>query len=147
VKVRLFTIGFAETTAEQFFSLLKAASVKRVVDIRLNNTSQLAGFSKRDDLRYFLRKLAGIDYVHLDALAPTQPMLDSIKKHKGSWTDFERGFRALMVSRKVENVLTREVADPGCLLYSEKEPHHYHRRLVAEHIAKKWGDVLTNHLG
>lgn len=146
MSVQLFTIGFAETAAERFFSLLRKAGVKRIIDVRLNNTSQLAGFSKRDDLRFFLQELGGIDYVHLSALAPTQAMLDAFKKHKGSWTDYERDFRALMISRTIENVLTREVAELGCLLCSEKEPHHCHRRLVAEHIAKSWGDVSTTHL-
>lgn len=137
--VRLFTIGFAETSASEFFTRLREAGVKRVVDVRLNNTSQLAGFTKRDDLRFFLREVGGIDYVHVPELAPTPQIFEAFKKHKGSWTVFEREFNALMAKRAIEKVVTREMMDMGCLLCSEKEPHMCHRRLVAAYLEKKWG--------
>ncbi|MCK6483371.1 MAG: DUF488 domain-containing protein [Phycisphaerae bacterium] len=144
--VELFTIGFTETSAEHFFGLLRQAGVRRIIDIRLNNTSQLAGFSKRDDLRYFLRELAGIDYVHVPEMAPTPEIFEAYKKHKGAWPDFEKQFKALIARRRVENVLTRETAHRGCLLCSEKAPEHCHRRLIAEHLKRHWGDVTTRHL-
>jgi len=146
MSVQLFTIGFAETTAEHFFSSLKDAGVKRVVDVRLNNTSQLAGFSKKEDLRFFLRSVAGIEYVHVPELAPTQEILDTFKKHKGSWEVYEQEFNELMARRGIENVISRDIANGGCLLCSEKKPHHCHRRLVAEYLQKHWGDVTTRHI-
>jgi uncharacterized protein (DUF488 family) len=146
VTIQLFTIGFAGTTAEKFFTSLRQAGVKRVVDIRLNNTSQLAAFSKKDDLRFFLREVAGIDYVHIPELAPTKDMLDAFKKHKGSWDVYEQEFNALMAKRGIEKAIPRDVAELGCLLCSEKKPHHCHRRLVAEYLQKQWGDVSTKHL-
>src|SRR5580693_3625281 len=120
--IQLFTIGFVKTTAEQFFTLLREAGVQRIVDVRLNNTSQLAGFSKKDDLRFFLRELGGIDYIHLPELAPTQEILDAFKKHKGSWKVYEQEFKALMAKRGIEKSISPEIADFGCLLCSEKRP-------------------------
>ena len=146
MNVQLYTIGFAETTAAHFFDLLRDAGVKRIVDVRLNNTSQLAGFSKKDDLRFFLREVGGIEYIHLPELAPTQDILDAYKKHKGSWSVYEQEFNALLAKRGIENVISRDTADLGCLLCSEKKPHHCHRRLVAEYLERHWGEVSTKHL-
>ena len=143
---QLFTIGFAETTADSFFTSLRNAGVKRIIDVRLNNTSQLAGFSKKDDLRFFLRELGGIDYLHLPELAPTQDILDAFKKHKGSWDVYAQEFNALMAKRAIEKSISPEIANLGCLLCSEKKPHHCHRRLVAEYLQKYWTDVSTTHL-
>jgi hypothetical protein len=86
--VTIFSIGFTQRTAEGFFGALRAAGVRRLVDVRLNNTSQLAGFAKRDDLRYFLREVCGAEYEHEPLLAPTQEMLDAYKKRKGAWSGF-----------------------------------------------------------
>ena len=144
--MRLFTIGFTKKSAEKFFSSLQDAGVKRVVDVRLNNNSQLAGFSKRDDLAFFLRSIAGIEYVHLLDLAPTQEMLDRYKKEKGDWAEYEREFNALIEGRKIENSLPRELLDEACLLCSEDRPEHCHRRLVAEHLQRSWHDVTVVHL-
>lgn len=146
MKLQLYTIGFAETTAEDFFKLLNNAGVKRVVDVRLNNTSQLAGFSKRDDLRYFLREVGGIEYVQIPQLAPTQGILDAYRKHKGSWSVYEQEFNALIAKRGIEKIVPRDTVDLGCLLCSEKQPHQCHRRLVAEYLQKHWGNVDTKHL-
>lgn len=144
--MRIFTIGFTKTTAEKFFSRLQKASVQRVVDVRLNNVSQLAGFAKKDDLRYFLRTICSIDYVHRPELAPTQDMLDAYKKDGGKWDDYERKFVSLIEGRHIEDAVPREVLDGACLLCSEDKPHHCHRRLVAEYLKKKWGDVEITHL-
>ncbi|GMU32290.1 MAG: hypothetical protein AMXMBFR20_01630 [Planctomycetia bacterium] len=146
MSVQLFTIGFAKTTAEQFFKLLRGAGVKRIIDVRLNNTSQLSGFSKKEDLRFFLREVGGIDYIHVPELAPTQEILDAFKKHRGSWSVYEQEFNALMSKRGIENVISRDTASLGCLLCSEKKPHHCHRRLVAEYLQKHWRNVATKHL-
>jgi len=146
VSIQLFTIGFAETTAEHFFTTLRNAGVVRIVDVRLNNTSQLAGFSKKEDLRFFLREVGGIEYVHIPELAPTRDILDAFKKHKGSWAVYEQEFNALLAQREIENVISRDTANLGCLLCSEKRPHRCHRRLVAEYLEKHWDDVATRHL-
>jgi uncharacterized protein (DUF488 family) len=98
-EVKIFTIGFTKKTAEEFFTRLMRAGVRRVIDIRLNNVSQLAGFTKRDDLRYFLQEIGGIDYMHRPDLAPTQEILDAFKKNKGRWPAYERDFLALLSAR------------------------------------------------
>jgi uncharacterized protein (DUF488 family) len=144
--MKLFTIGFTKKTAESFFSKLKSAGVSRLVDIRLNNVSQLAGFAKRDDLAFFSRTINHIDYIHLPELAPTQELLDSYKKHDGSWEEYERKFIALVISRSIEESLSSEIFDGDCLLCSEDKPYHCHRRLVAEYLKEKWANVQIEHL-
>jgi uncharacterized protein (DUF488 family) len=144
--MKLFTIGFTNKKAEEFFHKLRAAGVKRVLDVRLNNVSQLAGFSKREDLRYFLRTIADIDYVHLPDLAPTKKMLDAYKKHKGDWKVYENEFLELISHRRIEHALPKDVVAHGCLLCSEDQPHHCHRRLVAEYLQQHWQVVSIEHI-
>lgn len=144
--MKVFTIGFTQKTAEKFFGLLKRSGAKRVVDVRLNNVSQLAGFAKKNDLAYFAKQIAGMDYVHLPELAPTQDILDEYKKNKGDWAVYERKFLELMERRQIEKSVPREVIDDGCLLCSEDKPHHCHRRLVAEYLKRHWGTLEVNHL-
>jgi uncharacterized protein (DUF488 family) len=143
--ITLYTIGFTKTSAEDFFSRLKQSGTRRLVDVRLNNVSQLAGFAKRDDLRYFSKTICGIRYDHIPNLAPTQDLLDRYKKAKGSWSDYAADFINLMVKRKIEN-LPAEQLDGACLLCSEDTPHHCHRRLIAEYLQEKWGNVQIRHL-
>lgn len=144
--MRLMTIGFTKKSARDFFDVLQTAGVKRVVDVRLNNVSQLAGFAKKKDLAYFLETICGIDYVHLPELAPTQAMLDAFKKNGGSWQEYEDRFLCLMAQRNIETAIAPELLDNGCLLCSEAQPHHCHRRLVAEYFHRHWGDVTIEHL-
>ncbi len=144
--MKIFTIGFTKTTAERFFSRLQKSGVRRIVDVRLNNVSQLAGFAKKDDLRYFLKAIGSIDYAHRPELAPTQDMLDAYKKDGGPWSDYERKFLSLLENRHIEHTVARDVLDGACLLCSEDSPHHCHRRLVAEYLKEKWGDVEISHL-
>jgi uncharacterized protein (DUF488 family) len=139
--MKVYTIGFTQKSAQQFFDLLRRAHVKRVVDVRLNNSGQLAGFSKQNDLMFFLRELGGIEYVHVPELAPTPDILDTYKKHKGSWEVYEQEFLSLMEKRRIEETVAREVIDQGCLLCSEHKPHHCHRRLVVDYLQKKWGPL------
>src|SRR5687768_6823777 len=139
--MKLFTIGFTKKSAKTFFTSLQRAGVKRLVDIRLNNVSQLAGFTKRDDLRFFTKAICHIDYVHLLELAPTQDILDAYKKHDGDWQLYERQFLKLLKSRRIEDTVPRDLMDGGCLLCSEDTPHRCHRRLVAEYLQQKWEDV------
>lgn len=144
--MKVFTIGFTKKSAETFFTKLKNAKVMRLIDIRLNNVSQLAGFTKRDDLRYFTKAICNIDYIHNLDLAPTPDILNAYKKQKGDWELYERQFLYLMRSRRIEETVTREMLDGACLLCSEEKPHHCHRRLVAEYLKEKWGDVEIEHI-
>lgn len=144
--MKISTIGFTKTTAEDFFGRLSRSGAKRVVDVRLNNVSQLAGFAKKNDLRYFLREICGMDYVHVPMLAPTQDILDELKKNKGDWTIYEYKFLDLMKKREIEKRLDPHVIDDGCLLCSEDKPHYCHRRLVAEYLRDSWGGVEIVHL-
>lgn len=145
-KIRLFTIGFTKKTAEAFFTKLSKAGVKRVIDIRLNNVSQLAGFAKRDDLRYFLKTICNIDYIHKPELAPPRDILEEYKKNKGDWSVYEKRFLALLAERKPEQTISRDMFDGGCLLCSEDKPDNCHRRLVAEYLSEKWGKMEIIHL-
>jgi uncharacterized protein (DUF488 family) len=144
--IKLYTIGFTQTSAEAFFSKLIKAGINKIVDARLNNSSQLAGFAKRDDLRYFLKALGNIGYIHMPILAPNEEILTDYKKNKGDWTTYEIKFLALMEGRRIENVISPTELDQACLLCSEHLPEHCHRRLVAEYLKNKWGNVVIEHL-
>lgn len=144
--MKIFTIGFTKKSAREFFDKLRRPGLRRLIDVRLNNVSQLAGFTKRDDLAFFCESLLKIEYLQLPELAPTPEMLDAFKKDHGDWSDYERKFLALMAERKVEDKLDRAVLDGGCLLCSEPTPEHCHRRLVAEHLNAKWGSIEIEHI-
>lgn len=144
--MKLFTIGFTKKTAEAFFTKLKRSGAKRVVDVRLNNVSQLAGFAKRNDLQFFLREICHMDYVHVPELAPTQDIFDEYKKNKGDWAVYEQKFLELMRKREIEKMIDPAVIADGCLLCSEDKPHHCHRRLVAEYLKSHWGGVEVSHI-
>ncbi len=144
--MKLFTIGFTQCSAEDFFTRLKKSGVKRVIDVRLKNDSQLAGFTKKGDLEYFLKALCRIEYAHHTELAPTQEMLDSYKSGKGKWPAYEKKLRDLMASRKIDKTLTRAALDGACLLCGEAKPDECHRRLVAEYLQSKWKGLEIVHL-
>ncbi len=144
--INVFTIGFTKKTAGEFFEKLRAAGIKRVVDVRLNKVSQLAGFSKRDDLKYFLKEILDVEYVDAPLLAPTQSMLDAYKKSKGSWDAYEHDFLRLMAERRIEDKIDQSLLAGGCLLCSEDRPHHCHRRLVADYLQKRWGNLSIKHI-
>lgn len=140
----LYTIGFTKKSAKKFFSLLINNQVKKIIDIRLKNSSQLAGFTKSTDLEYFLKEIGGIGYEHILELAPTQEILDEFKG-KNDWESYEIKFNALMTERRIEN-LDKTKFDNACLLCSESKPLKCHRRLVAEYLKNAWGDVKIIHL-
>lgn len=141
-QIPVSTIGFTKTTAEGFFERLLASGVKTVIDVRLNNTSQLAGFAKANDLQYLLKKIGGLKYVHLPILTPTADILAAYKKDKGDWSAYETKFLDLMAARKIEDRITPHTLDGACLLCSEDKPHHCHRRLVCEYLNEKWHNIL-----
>ena len=144
--MRISTIGFTKKSARRFFSLLRESGVKRVVDVRLNSRSQLAGFAKQDDLAWFLDEICGIEYVHLPSLAPTQELLTDYRKKRIDWSGYTVRFLELMSERRVEETISRETLNAGCLLCSEHQPHHCHRRLVAEYLHDHWGGIQVEHL-
>lgn len=144
--MNLWTIGFTKTSAERFFGQLQTSGAKRLVDVRLNNVSQLAGFAKRGDLAYFLRTICDMDYLHLPSLAPTAEMLDAYRKAKMTWSEYERQYLDLIRERRVEKTTPRDTIAGSILLCSEDKPDRCHRRLVAEYFAQHWGDVDIRHL-
>ena len=143
--MQIFTIGFTKTTAEHFFRRLQDAKAHKIVDVRLNNVSQLAGFAKNKDLKYFSKIICNMEYEHTPSLAPTKDILDTYKKYKGSWADYETAFLDLMKKRKIERMNPKDL-DGACLLCSEDTPHYCHRRLVVEYLQEKWGSLEIIHL-
>ena len=144
--MKIFTIGFTRKSARGFFDLLQECGAERIVDVRLHNVSQLAGFAKRDDLAYFLGEICEIDYVHVPALAPTKEMLDDYRKGRSGWSTYEARFLDLMRERRVEKTVAKEIMAGGCLLCSEAMPDHCHRRLVVEYLDRHWRGIDITHL-
>jgi len=145
-KIKLYTIGFTKKKAQSFFSKIQESKVRILIDIRLNNVSQLAGFTKRDDLIYFLKELCNCDYRHIPSFAPTKEILDAYKKKQINWDEYVRRFSQLIEERKIENIITAEELNNSCLLCSEPTPDQCHRRLVAEYFKEKFGGIDINHL-
>jgi uncharacterized protein (DUF488 family) len=142
--MKLFTIGFTKKSAKEFFDLLKSNNIKKIIDIRLNNSSQLAGFTKGNDLKYFLEVICNIDYEHDMSLAPTQEILDGYKKKKINWDQYEQLFKNLLITRNsidTINCKNKNDYDNLCLLCSELSPKNCHRRLVAEYIKENNPDI------
>lgn len=145
--MKIYTIGFTKKNAETFFSFLKDANISTLIDVRLNNVSQLAGFAKRDDLKYFLNELCNTDYLHAPELAPTKEMLNAYKKGDMPWAKYEDKFLNLMSQRHIEQTIKPALLDNGCLLCSEHEPHLCHRRLVIEYLNDNSSlDLKVKHL-
>ncbi len=132
--IDIYTIGFTKKSAETFFNFIKSSSISTLLDVRLNNVSQLAGFAKRDDLKFFLKELCDTDYIHTPELAPTKDMLNAYKKGEIPWESYEDKFLNLMAQRHIERSVKPSLLDHGCLLCSEHEPHLCHRRLVVEYL-------------
>ena len=144
--MELFTIGFAGKSAEQFFTSLVKHGVRKVIDIRLNNVSQLAGFTKKNDLKYFLKVIANIEYEYLPQLAATKELMDGYRQGKIAWKDYEATYLALLEERQVLKTLKPEDFNRACLLCSEEKPDHCHRRLAAEWLRGKWEGVEVRHI-
>lgn len=135
--MNVYSIGFTKKSAESFFNLLRNEEIKNLIDVRLNNISQLAGFAKKNDLIFFLKELCTINYIHIPELAPTKDILDPYKKGTMSWEEYEDRFMNLMAKRRIENI-DKEIIKDGCLLCSEHKPHHCHRRLVIDYLNNSW---------
>lgn len=145
--MKIYTIGFTKKTAKQFFDLLKKNDIECLVDIRLHPDGQLAGFTKKEDLRYFLKELIGCDYRHIERLAPTDEIL-KVYRSDNNWNKYERSFLTLMHERGIPETLDQTLFEDKvcCLLCSEPTPEKCHRRLVAELLAKSWENVEIIHL-
>lgn len=142
---RVSTIGFTKTTARDFFERLRAQGVKKIIDVRLNNVSQLSGFAKRDDLKFFAKELCGIEYVHMPAMAPTKDLLSSYRKKQISWSEYEVAYNNLISQRAIETK-SPSFFDESCLLCSEDKPHFCHRRLATEYLSQHWSGLQVTHL-
>ncbi len=148
--MKIYTIGFTKKNAEQFFSLLEKAQITTLLDIRLNNVSQLAGYTKKDDLCFFLKRILNVKYIHSVKLAPTKQILDDYKKNKISWERYEIEYHKLLEERNVKNLFSTIVnlsKETICLLCSEEKSHHCHRRLLAEYLKNNLSkDIEIVHL-
>lgn len=145
--VKLYTIGFTKRSAEDFFSTLQVNSVRAVIDTRLNNVGQLAGFSKRDDLKFFSQRILSARYEHLQLTAPTEAMLKAYKSGAMSWASYADEYRNLLETRRVSDHIKLRELDHSCLLCSEHSPQYCHRRILAEYLAEKFsGQIEVQHL-
>ena len=144
----LHTIGFTQKTAQQFFELIRKNGIKIVIDVRLNNVSQLAGFSKGNDLKYFLSELCKCDYAHCNDLAPTKEILDGYKSKKITWFEYEAQYKSLVENRGAINNFfeTCDKYEHICLLCSEPTVENCHRRLLAEMIVSEYPQIAVKHL-
>jgi uncharacterized protein (DUF488 family) len=143
--MNIFTIGFAQKSAEEFFTLLTDNNVKKLIDIRLNNKSQLAGFANAKHLPYFL-KLHNIDYEYKPKMAPTKELLDGYKKKEISWLEYEKVYNKILADRDIfKNISINEI-DSCVLLCSEPTAKQCHRRLAAEYLADNFDDINIKHL-
>lgn len=144
--IKLFTLGFAQKSAEQFFKILKAAGVKKLIDIRLNNESQLAGFTKMKDLKYFLKEICEIAYEYRPEFAPTKDILNAYKKKEMSWQEYEVKYNRLLEERDAYALICPEELNMACFLCSEPKADACHRRLLAEYFNMKFKELEIVHL-
>lgn len=144
--VNIYTIGFTQKSAESFFSLIRKNGILTVIDTRLNNTSQLSGFAKQNDLKFFLKEICGCEYIYIPDLCPTKEILKPYQNKEISWDQYQDKFLNLMSVRNIEKYITEKYLNGGCLLCSEHEPHYCHRRLVAEYLKQYNSSVEINHL-
>jgi uncharacterized protein (DUF488 family) len=144
--IKIFTIGYAGKNARQFFTTLKHAGIKKVIDVRLYNTSQLAGFTKRQDIEYFLNTIVGADYIHMPIMAPTKQLLNDYKKGLIGWQHYETQFKSIITRRQIEKHFVPQEIDMACFLCSEATADNCHRRLVAEYLGGLWQNVSIRHL-
>jgi uncharacterized protein (DUF488 family) len=142
----IYTIGYTHKTAKNFFGKLAGNKIITLIDIRLNNKSQLAGFTKTPDLQYFLKELCNIEYLYIPQLAPTKEILDAYKKKRINWSDYEYEFNILIKERKIEKEINLNTLNDSCLLCSEETPNKCHRRLVAEYFRNYFGNIEIIHL-
>ncbi len=144
--IKLFTIGFTNKTAQEFFELLKKNEVATIIDTRINNTSQLSGFAKGNDLAFFAKEIGNIGYLHKINFAPTKELLGNYRKGIITWEEYEIEYLNLLDIRKVGDKIHIEDLHENCLLCSEHTPEKCHRRLLAEYLKARFNQVEITHL-
>jgi Uncharacterized conserved protein len=144
--IKLYTIGFTEKSAESFFKLLQKAGVKKILDVRINNISQLAGFAKGKDLEYFVKEIIGADYEHNTDLAPTKELLKGYRDKIVSWEQYEKEYISILDKRNILKKIDFDKLNGVCLLCSEHKPDMCHRRLLAEYLQKRNKEIEIVHL-
>lgn len=140
--ITLYTIGFTKKNAERFFSLLKENGVKQLVDVRISNSSQLAGFAKGKDLEYFVKEICHIPYIHIADFAPTKELLDQWHKQEVTWDEYERIYTKMLAERDILRKYGVKLFDGSCFLCSEDTPEQCHRRLLAEYMKEHSKDQV-----
>lgn len=145
--MKIYTIGYSQKSAAQFFYELKQiAGLSKVIDVRLNNSSQLAGFTKKGSLDFFLKEILAVSYYHLPILSPTKKIFSDYKRKIISWTSYTEQFLYLMEERNIETRLNPKMLDNSCLLCSEHSPEHCHRRLIVEYLSHRWENLEVLHI-
>lgn len=144
--IKLFTIGFTGKSAEKFFNLLRTSSVKKIIDTRINNVSQLSGFAKGSDLKFFAKEIGGMSYEHKIDFAPTKELLARYRDKELNWSQYETEYLNLLDTRKVSQKIDIESLHENCLLCSEHTPEKCHRRLLAEYLKQVRSDIEIIHL-
>ena len=146
--MKLYTIGFTQKSAREFFNKIKNNNIGLLIDIRLNNISQLAGFAKGKDLEYFLKEICNCEYAHDDVFAPTKELLDNYRANKVSWNEYENVFAKIMASRQIEERIKKRYKnyENVCLLCTEPTAEQCHRRLVAEYLQKHCENIEIIHI-
>lgn len=144
--IKLYTIGFTGKSAEKFFDLLKKAEVKKIIDTRINNVSQLSGFAKGTDLKFFAKEIGNISYEHDIDFAPTKDLLADYRSKKITWQEYEKEYLNLLDLRKVKSKIEIQKLHKNCLLCSEHTAEKCHRRLLAEYLQQSFNDVEVIHL-
>ena len=144
--IQLFTIGYTHKSAELFFSIMDMNGIDNLIDVRLNNVSQLTGFTKMNDFKFFLKKISNVNYYHLPYLAPTKEILNAYRKKEIGWNEYEEKFITLMKERKIEKKINLDILHNVCLLCSEESADKCHRRLVAEYLKTFFNEIVIKHI-
>lgn len=144
--IELYTIGFTQKNAKRFFELLTSNEVEKIVDTRINNTSQLSGYAKAEDLAFFARAIGNMDYVHKEEFAPTKELLEKYRKKELSWAEYEVEYLNLLDMRKIKSKVDIQKMHKNCLLCSEHTAEKCHRRLLAEYLEHSNNEVKIIHL-
>jgi uncharacterized protein (DUF488 family) len=144
--IQLYTIGFTGKSAEKFFTLLKKSHVKKIVDTRINNISQLSGFAKEQDLKFFAHEIGKMNYDHNLNFAPTKELLLKYRKKTITWQEYETEYLNLLDMRKIAHKTNIDLLHKNCFLCSEHSPEKCHRRLLAEYLKNARNDIEIIHL-
>ena len=142
----LFTIGYTKKSAEKFFGIITDKKVEIMADVRLYNSTQLAGFSKSSDLKYFLEKICGCDYIALKQLAPNPSLFENYKNGKTTWNEYEKIYNKFLDTQANLDFFYAFKNKRICILCAESTPEHCHRRLIAQKISKTYDNVKITHL-